>query len=88
MERPWTDEEISLIGTASDYEVGRKLGRPQSCIHAKRLRLGIPSFIVRWSKAELALLGADTDKNIARLLDRTEHAVKNQRKKFKIAAYR
>ena len=40
----WTKEEIALLGTAIDREVGRKLGQTEVAVRAKREYMGIPPF--------------------------------------------
>ncbi len=40
--RPWTAEEIALLGSAPDGDTARKLGRPVASVMKKRLRAGIP----------------------------------------------
>jgi hypothetical protein len=39
----WSEEEIALLGTATDAEVARQLGRTWSAVRDKRRGLGIPN---------------------------------------------
>lgn len=41
--RPWTEEELRLLGTMADAELADKIGRPPNAIRVKRTRLGLPS---------------------------------------------
>jgi hypothetical protein len=40
--RPWTAEEIALLGTAADAEIAERIGRSRSAVSAQRWQLGIP----------------------------------------------
>jgi hypothetical protein len=40
----WSDEEVALIGTATDQEVARRLGRSEQAVRLKRQKLGIPAY--------------------------------------------
>ncbi len=84
---PWTPEQIALLGTASDREVGRATGRSESSVHRKREALGIPSTLVRWTEAEIALLGAASDAQVARNLGRHPAAVQSKREKLGIPPF-
>ena len=75
----WTKEEIALLGTAIDREVGRKLGQTEVAVRAKREYVGIPPFFARWTEEEISRLGVDTDRAIAEALGRTAYSVPNQR---------
>src|SRR4051794_18996656 len=39
-----TPEEDKLLGTATDREVGERIGRPTCTVACRRYRLGIPCF--------------------------------------------
>ena len=52
-DRPWTVEEIALLGTGPDFEIGMKVKRSRIAVRHKRLKLGIPSVQWRrWTAAE------------------------------------
>lgn len=38
--RPWTAEELAMLGTAPDAEIGLRIGRPTDSVMKKRLALG------------------------------------------------
>jgi hypothetical protein len=38
----WSPEEDRLLGTASDAEIGRRLGRQPSAVKSRRKHLKIP----------------------------------------------
>lgn len=70
--RPWTAEEINLLGTAPDAVIARRIGRTLAEIKAQRSALNVaaPGAQRRWSPEELALLGKLPDEEIARRIDR------------------
>ena len=39
----WTDAEKALLGTETDRDVAKLLGRSQSAVETQRLHLGIPA---------------------------------------------
>jgi len=45
--RPWTAEELALLGTAPDSEVATQIGRTETAVGVKRLRLGLPTALDR-----------------------------------------
>jgi hypothetical protein len=40
----WTDEEVALLGTASDRAVAKRLGIGVHLVETQRKRLGIPAY--------------------------------------------
>jgi hypothetical protein len=44
----WTPEEDALLGTATDAEVARRVGRSEGTVRRHRQRLGIRPFGRRW----------------------------------------
>jgi hypothetical protein len=46
--KPWTANEESLLGTASDRDIALKIGRSIKIVRARRCELGVPSF--RWKR--------------------------------------
>ena len=86
--RPWTREEEALLGTASDAEIGSRIGRMPATVAARRHKFHIPPAPVfredAWSPEEDALLGAAKDEEIARRLNRPLGGVRGRRKKLGI----
>jgi hypothetical protein len=55
----WSPQELALLGTMSDADVGKEVGLSSSAVNMKRLSLGIPAFKpaaprVDWSEGKLA----------------------------------
>src|SRR5690348_5465623 len=92
--RPWTDEELQLLGTLPDREFAALFGRSLQAIVVKRYVLKIPRYVAPgesgrpWSTEDDALLGTDSDGKIAKQLDRTALSVTKRREYLKIAHYR
>lgn len=42
--RPWTEAELSLLGTDTDHAVALRIGRSRAAVSNKRRRLGIPDW--------------------------------------------
>lgn len=85
MSRPWTDEELRLLGTQPDAEVGRLIGRPGKAVWAKRRALGIadaPSLVRHWTEEQDKVALAQPVAVAATLLQRTHEAVKIRRAKL------
>jgi hypothetical protein len=87
----WSPQELALLGTMSDADVGKEVGLSSSAVNMKRLSLGIPAFKpaaprVDWSEGKLALLGAAPDMEVARRLLISEVTVKRHRLRRGIAA--
>jgi hypothetical protein len=87
----WTAAQLQLLGTMSDKEVARRVGRTESWVGVKRRSLGIPALMPGqrlWTASERALLGQVTDAEAARRLNRTVHSVYSMRQDLGIAACR
>src|SRR4051812_33355738 len=72
--RWWTLEEMELLGTMTDVETARRLGRTRSSVTHKRRRLGIPPWTPQpphWAADEQGLLGKLPDAETAKLTGRT-----------------
>jgi hypothetical protein len=85
MSRPWTDEEIQLLGTKPDAEVGQLIGRPGKAVWAKRQALGIvnaPSLVRPWTDEEDKVVLALPVAEAAQSVQRTVVAVKIRRTKL------
>src|SRR6266571_5249409 len=78
--RPWTKNELALLGTLPDAEVAELTGRTFGTVWQKRLGIDQPALQSRkWTPAEDKLVGTAPDAEIARQLDCTESAVKSRR---------
>src|SRR6266704_2879220 len=80
--RPWTKDELALLGPLPDAEVAELTGRTFGTVWQKRRALGIDQPALRfrrWTPAEDKLVGTALDAEIARQLGRTESAVKSRR---------
>ncbi len=80
--RPWTKDELALLGTRSDAEVAELTGRTFGTVWQKRRALDIDQSALRfrkWAPADDKLVGTAPDGDIAHQLGRTESAVKSRR---------
>src|SRR5207245_9960113 len=80
--RPWTKDELDLLGKLPDAEVAELTGRTFGTVWQKRRALGIDQPALRfrrWTPAEDKLVGTASDAQIARRLGRTESAIKSCR---------
>ena len=86
----WRVEEIALLGSAPDVEIGALLGRSTSAVTVTRRHAGILTRPAGqpWRPEEIALLGTAPDPQIAARLGRTVPAVWNQRKQLGVPAWR
>jgi hypothetical protein len=88
-ERPYTREEVALLGTGSDASVARALGRSKSSVHSKRQALKIPAFCTvprPFSAKEIALLGTDSDAAIAKRVRRHPSGITAKRTELGISS--
>jgi hypothetical protein len=84
----WTVAQLQLLGTMSDKEVARRVGRAANWVGVKRRSLGIPALMPGqrfWTASERALLGRVTDAEAARRLNRTLESVISMRSDLGIA---
>ena len=80
--RPWTKDELALLGTKPDAEVAKLTGRTFGTVWQKRRALGIRQPALRfrkWTPAEDKLVGTAPAAEIALRLGRTESAIKSRR---------
>src|SRR5436309_3831714 len=80
--KPWTKEELALLGRLPDAEVAELIGRTFGTVWQKRRALDIEQPALRfrkWTPAEDKLVGTAPDAEIARQLGRTESAIKSRR---------
>jgi len=85
MSRPWTENEIQLLGTKPDAEVGRLIGRSKKAIGLKRFTLGIAmtiSLVRRWTNADDQVVLSRPTAEAAALLKRKPMAVVARRRKL------
>lgn len=85
MKRDWTPEEIKLLGTQADADIGRIIGRDGRHVWQKRKALGIPdppSLVRHWTEEEDQIALIKTPQEAASLLGRTPLAVKIRRGKL------
>jgi hypothetical protein len=78
----WTPEEERLLGTVTDRELARRLGRTVLAVQARRVIRRIPSVLPtarHWTPREDALLGTKTDAEVGRLLGRGATGVRRRR---------
>jgi hypothetical protein len=82
-EQLWKTQEVRLLGTASDEDVARKLGRSLNSVKVKRVRLGIAAVPKQWiTPQEIALLGTMPDAELAVKLGRTVKSIEYWRTKL------
>src|SRR5256885_386874 len=80
--RPWTEQELALLGTRPDADVAELTGGTFGTVWQRRCALGIAHPALRFRKctpAEDKLVGTAPDAKITRQLGRTESAVKSRR---------
>jgi hypothetical protein len=80
--RPWTDQELALLGTRPEVDVADLTGRAFGTVWQKRRSLGIPQPPLRfrkWAPAEDKVVGTASDAEIACRFGRTESAIKSRR---------
>lgn len=79
--RWWTVAEDKLLGTLPDAELARQLGRTETSVMRRRLRMGIfvPGRTRLWASEDDALVGTMPDGELARKINRSFHAVKVRR---------
>ena len=82
--RRWTAQELRLLGTLSDHEVGRRLRRAVWAVYKQRTALKIPPFRPRgkwrpWKASELVLLTKLPAAEAARRLKRSVKSIRRQR---------
>ena len=80
-----------MLGTASDADIARRLGRSKSSIQSRRLKLGIKWVNPNrraWTPEEIQLLGKERDAILAEKFHRTEKAILSKRLALKIPTRR
>src|SRR5207253_2218449 len=87
LSKPWTPDEIQLLGTKPDRVLARKFKRRTGSVQQKRWCLGIPPCSDKhvWRPADDNLLGEYPDEDIARFLKVSVGAVAMRRAKLDIA---
>ena len=74
------------MGSGSDAEVARKLGRHRESVRKRRRILKVDAHLRRWKEWETGLLGKMPDKGVAKVTGRTVKAVKRKREEVRAAA--
>lgn len=85
MSRPWTPEEIGLLGTMPDYDLARRLGRLGKAVWAKRTALGIqapPPLHPPWTKEADEVVLAKSINEASRFLNRTPAAISHRKSRL------
>lgn len=92
--RQWTKEEIALLGTDSDIEVGKMLGLPHYTVAKKRINLGIAPGGKKgrrsksaWAQEAIELLGKIPDTQIARRFGYSLTKIRSKRSELSIPSY-
>jgi hypothetical protein len=88
----WTPEDLALLGTMSDPELGELLGISHATVYLKRRRLGICPFQpkpvdVEWTEEMLGLLGKVPDAEVAQRYGLAIVTVYRKRSSLKIPAF-
>jgi hypothetical protein len=85
-------DDDHLLGTATDAQLARHLGRTVPAVISRRLKLGVRKFQSQaarpWTPEEFALLGTLPDRQLAQHCHRSYDAVAAYRWKKGIAAFR
>jgi hypothetical protein len=87
LKKPWTDEEIRLLGKRPDGDVAKLKGRTEGAVKSQRAARRIKKANPRarfWTLAEEALLRSARDLDVARATGRTIIAVEARRTKLHI----
>jgi hypothetical protein len=83
--RPWTRQELKLLGKMPDAELAARIGRTRNAVRVMRGRLGLPDPLGPWhpeggwTAEELQLLGTVPDGELAARFGRSEAAVRMKR---------
>jgi hypothetical protein len=85
--RRWKPDEDKLLGTLSDAEIGRRLGRNPKVVGVRRRQLGLVA-VRYWRPEDDRLLGTVSDKEVARRLGRSLRGVIRRRVRLRIPAWR
>lgn len=89
----WSARALSLLGTAPDEQVAKRLHLTWAVVIRKRHELEIPSFVpaaprIKWAPAALRLLGRQPDRDLARKLGLRAANVKSKREELRIPPYK
>lgn len=89
-DRPWSDREISLLGTMTDRDLAGQIGRTVDAVESQRHKLGIAPVRPRarsWTRAEVRLLGTMPDRELAERLGCTRKHIGEVRARLGIAPF-
>src|SRR5437667_11654279 len=83
--RPWTKEEKALLGSATDAEIARRIGRDRQAVRLKRVLLHLPATrpLRAWTDKEERILGTMPDEKAANLLGRSRQSVATHRRRLR-----
>lgn len=91
--RTWTVADDAVLGTITDAEAAKLLGRKTNTVAQRRIRKNIPSFARTnggqraWTEEEISLLGTMSDSDLAKKIGRTDTAVASRRDSYGIPGY-
>jgi hypothetical protein len=77
----WTKQELQMLGTMGDRELGERIGIAWHHVRKKRYELGIASSIqpIVWTQKEIAWLGIKTDQEIGAIMGIPRRSVTTKR---------
>jgi transcriptional regulator with XRE-family HTH domain len=82
--RPWTKQEIDLLGTQDDHKIAKKLGRSYHSVNTKRRTLGIPRFLEQVFQANKYILFDYNYKDLAKRLGVSPSTVIDWRNRIRL----
>lgn len=89
--RHWSEDEIALLGTLSDPELGKRIGISATAVANKRKMLGIKAKLSskpqKWTQHYLKLLGTEPDASIAYRMKVHPSTVSKKRTELGIPAF-
>ena len=83
----WIATEEQLLGTMSDEDLARQIGRTRFSVQARRIHLKIDKFdpkLRQWKPTDDVLLGTLSDRSLAKKLGITYSAVAHRRRRLGI----
>lgn len=89
----WTPRALSLVGTATDADVARRLGISRDQVAYQRLKQGIAPYVpgprrIAWSREIIRFLGKHPDTEVARRFGIGGAAIAAKRRQLGIPAHR
>jgi hypothetical protein len=78
--QPWTPEQDQPVGTASDAEIAKRLGRTEASVKRRRIQLRrVKRELPRWTNEEMELLPTKSDHEMVALTGRSLESVQKKR---------